>query len=177
MPPIIFPPSRKRRPPRGLDGNAFRARAEARTERQTSIRAGRFGRLNEAFKLSNLCPHDVTDRFGLVRPEPVLEIAVAIARRAARAFSPTVHPTPAPIPYCRLPAGATRACLCSAPGRLRQICQPSVNVFLTHGVVCHLLRHPLSLAFIDDANHPLGPRVYVNVSNLHCLRIPPSMPV
>jgi hypothetical protein len=44
--------------------------------------------------------------------EPVLEIAVAVALRTARAFSPTVHPAPAPISYRRLPAGVTGAGLC-----------------------------------------------------------------
>ena len=80
---------------------------------------------------------DVADRFGLVRVEPVPEIAVAIARRTARAFGPTVHPAPVPIPYSRLPTGVTAAGLGATPGGLSQICQSPLNVSLTHGVVCH----------------------------------------
>jgi len=69
----------------------------------------RVGRLNQGFNFPNLCAHDPTDRFGLARVEPVLEISVPVARRAARAFSPTMHSAPGPSPYSRLPAGVPSA--------------------------------------------------------------------
>jgi hypothetical protein len=64
--------------------------------------------LNQGLNLPNLCSHDPTDRFSLARIVPVLEIAVAVALRTARAFNPTVHPAPSPISHSRLPAEVDR---------------------------------------------------------------------
>jgi hypothetical protein len=60
--------------------------------------------MNQSFNLPNLCSHDPPGRFGLARVEPVFEISIAVALRAARASSPTVHSAPAASPY-KPPAG------------------------------------------------------------------------
>ena len=92
-----------------LDRLALLASRAGAHPRRRSLWTARVGGLNQGFNFPNLCSHDPTDRFSLARMEPVLEIAVAVALRTARAFSPTVHPASAPISYRRLPAGVTGA--------------------------------------------------------------------
>src|ERR1700728_3033340 len=104
-----------------------------------SVLAGGFGRLNEALKLSDLGPHCVADRFGLVRVEPALKIAVAIAPRATRALGPAVHSAPVPTSYSRLQTWPASTGLRTTPVGLSQIRQPALYISLTYGVVWHFL--------------------------------------
>ena len=110
--------------------------------------------------------------------EPVLEIAVAVAPRAARALGPAVHSAPCPSPDGRLPAGVPGSGLCPASAGFRHIRQSARNIGLTHGLVCHFLPIPLSLSgSIDDPNNPLGARVEVYVPNLNGLLVTSPMSV
>ena len=91
----------------------------------------------EAPDLPNLGSHGLAQVHALVSPAPMPEIAVALAPRSARAFCPTVHAAACPPRYCCLSTGATRSSPRSTPAGFGQIGEPSVNVSLTHGVVCH----------------------------------------
>ena len=145
--------------------------------RRRSIWTARVGGLNQGFNFPNLCSHDPTDRFSLARIEPVLEIAVAVALEDRPSLWPRRASGTAPISYRRLPAGVTGAGLCPTSGSFGHIRQPPLYVRLTHGVVCHFWSPPSRFSRIDDSDHPLGPRVDVEVPDLHRLLVAPPMPV
>src|SRR6202043_2970181 len=114
-----------------------------RAPRRASIAyRARVSRLNEGSDLPYLCSHNPTGRFGLARVEPELKLAVAIAPRPSGTLGPTVHPTPAPSPRCRPPAGLTGPGLCPTSESFAQIRQPALNVRLTYGVVFHFWPPP-----------------------------------
>ena len=122
-----------------------------------SLWTARVGGLNQGFDFPNLCSHDPTDRFSLARMEPVLEIAVVVALRTARAFSATMHPAPAPVSYRRLPAGMTGAGLCPTSASFGHIRQSSRHIRLTHGVVCHFWSPPSRCPALTIPTSPWAP--------------------
>ena len=85
------------------------------------------GRLKICSSRAKPSAHTSTYFHSLAGPEPELEIAVAQAPWAARAFSPAVHPAPFPAPYRRLPAGTTPARPCPTAGCLGHIRQSPVD--------------------------------------------------
>ena len=94
-------------------------------------------RPQEAPDLPNLGSHGLAQVHALASPAPMPEIAVALAPRSARAFCPTVHAAACPTCYRCLSTGVTRSSSRSTPAGFGQIGEPSVNVSLTHGLVCH----------------------------------------
>jgi hypothetical protein len=73
--------------------------------------------------------------------------------------------------YRCLPTGVTGSRSRPTPPGSGQILEPSFNVGLTHGVVCHL-SIPLSIVgWIYDPDHSLPPGMYVDVPHLDCLLV------
>jgi hypothetical protein len=94
-------------------------------------------RPQEAPDLPNLGSHGLAQVHALASPAPMPEIAVALAPRSARASCPTVHAAACPTRYCCLSTGMTGSSPRSTAPSFGQIGEPSANVSLTHGVVCH----------------------------------------
>jgi len=140
-----------------LDRLALLASRTGAHPRRRSLWTARVGGLNQGFDFPNLCSHDPTDRFSLARMEPVLEIAVVVALRTARAFSATMHPAPAPVSYRRLPAGMTGAGLCPTSASFGHIRQSSRHIRLTHGVVCHFWSPPSRSPALTIPTTPWAP--------------------
>jgi hypothetical protein len=87
--------------------------------------------------LPNLCSHGPARLYVFAGPDPMLEIAVAVALGPARASCPTVHAASCPTRYRGLSARVTGSSPRSAPPGFGQIREPPVDVGLTHGVVSH----------------------------------------
>src|SRR5262252_8861980 len=85
--------------------------------------------------LADLGPHGLAYFDALARPEPVLEIAIASAARAAGAFCSTVHSAPCPTSYRCLLASVTGSRPRTTAASFGQISEPSFNVGLMYGVV------------------------------------------
>jgi hypothetical protein len=94
-------------------------------------------RPQEAPDLPNLGSHGLAQVHALASPAPMPEIAVALAPRSARASCPTVHAAAWPTCYRCLSTGVTGSSPRSTAPSFGQIGEPSVNVSLTYGVVCH----------------------------------------
>src|SRR4029077_11538974 len=94
-------------------------------------------RPQEAPDLPNLGSHGLAQVHALASPAPMPEIAVALAPRSPRPFCPTVHAAACPSRYRCLSTRVTPSSPCTTPGSFGQIREPSFNVSLTHGVVCH----------------------------------------
>ena len=139
---------------------------------------GLLGGSNDGLYLPYFGSHRSAVPFGLARMEPVLEIAVAVAPRAARALGPAVHSAPCPSPDGRLPAGVPSSGLCPASAGFRHVRKSARHIGLTQGLVCHFLPIPLSLSGrIDNSNHPLGAGMEVDVLNLNGLLVASPMSV
>jgi hypothetical protein len=108
-----------------------------------SIRAVRLSRLNEGFKLPNFCSRDPAECFGPARIFPPFEIAIALSRRATRAFRPTVHSAPVPTPHSRLPTRMTGAASIARRGRGARSSAPGENALLAKFRHCAAPRNSL----------------------------------
>jgi hypothetical protein len=109
----------------------------------TKVLAYAMARINIRYKtLSKMLPRKWGDEgpvqvHALAGPDPMLEIAVPVAPGPARASCPTMHSAPCSTPYRGLLASVTGSRSRPTAPSFGQIREPSFNVGLTHGVVCH----------------------------------------
>ena len=94
-------------------------------------------RPQEAPDLPNLGSHGLAQVHALASPAPMPEIAIALAPRSARASRPSVHAAAWPTCYRCLSTGVTGSRPRSTAPSFGQIREPSFDVSLTYGVVCH----------------------------------------
>ena len=112
-----------------------------------------FGRHKKFHDPTDSCLRGPTHCHCLARPQPGLEIAVTLARRPARALGSAVHSAPFPSPNRRLTStgfGVTAGCS-------RHVSQSSLNICLTHGVVCHFCSPPSRCPALTIPTIPWAP--------------------
>jgi hypothetical protein len=96
-----------------------------------------FDRLKERSRFLELQAHGLTHLEALMRPQSVLKITVALARRPTGAFSPAVHPAACAAAHGRLLARMTRAGARAAAPRLGHISQAALDIGLMCGIAGH----------------------------------------